>query len=77
MTLPTAFPSGIASSNSIGNLAVPAASDATEFAKDAAGGLTPCLLAVASLPFLSSGLMLILGDNLGLERGALFPNPFS
>ena len=40
--------------------------------KDAAGGFTTGLLAVAFLPFLSAILMLILGDDPALERGFLF-----
>jgi hypothetical protein len=40
--------------------------------KDAAGGFTMGLFAVAFLPFLSAFLMLILGDDPARERGILF-----
>ena len=61
-----------ASINATGNFAVFAAPYATRLVKDAAGGFTTGLLAVAFLPFLSAILMLILGDDSALVRGILF-----
>ena len=76
-TLPTAFlsgtaaASGIALINSIGNLAGFAAPYAMGYLKDATGGFTAGLLAVAFFPVLSAILVLILGHNPALERGAI------
>ncbi|MGA7263618.1 MAG: MFS transporter [Stellaceae bacterium] len=76
-TLPTAFLSGTAAAggialiNSIGNLAGFAAPYAMGYLKDATGGFTAGLLAVAFFPFLSAILVLILGHNPALERGAI------
>src|ERR1700747_948193 len=76
-TLPTAFLSGpaaaggIALINSLGNLAGFAAPYAMGYLKDATGGFTAGLLAVAFFPFLSAILVLILGHNPALERGAI------
>jgi hypothetical protein len=80
-TLPTAFLSGTAAAggiariNSIGNLAEFAAPYAMGYLKDATGGFTPGLLAVAFFPFLSAILVLILGPNPALERGAIARGP--
>jgi hypothetical protein len=41
------------------------------FTSDATGGFTAGLLAVAFFPFLSAILVLILGHNPALERGAI------
>src|SRR5271170_7121748 len=62
---------GIALINSIGNLAGFAAPYAMGYLKDATGGFTAGLLAVAFFPFLSAILVLILGHNPALERGAI------
>ncbi len=76
-TLPTALLSGTAAAggialiNSIGNLAGFAAPYVMGYLKDATGGFTAGLLAVAFFPFLSAILMLILGHNPALERGAI------
>ena len=76
-TLPTAFLSGTAAAggialiNSIGNLAGFAAPYAMGYLKDATGGFTAGLLAVAFFPFLSAILVLILGHNPALERGPI------
>jgi ACS family tartrate transporter-like MFS transporter len=76
-TLPTAFLSGTAAAggialiNSIGNLAGFAAPYVMGYLKDATGGFTAGLLAVAFFPFLSAVLVLILGHNPALERGAI------
>lgn len=73
-TLPTAFLNGTAAAggialiNSIGNLASFAAPYAMGYLKDATGGFTAGLLAVAFFPFLSAILVLILGHNPALER---------
>src|SRR5580692_3607114 len=73
-TLPTAFLSGTAAAggialiNSIGNLAGFAAPYVMGYLKDATGGFTAGLLAVAFFPFLSAILVLILGHNPALER---------
>ena len=56
---------------SIGNLAGFAAPYAMGYLKDATGGFTAGLLAVAFFPFLSAILVLILGHNPALERGAI------
>jgi hypothetical protein len=75
-TLPTAFLSGTAAAggialiNSIGNLAGFAAPYAMGYLKEATG-FTAGLLTVALFPFLSAGLVLILGHNPALERGAI------
>jgi MFS transporter, ACS family, tartrate transporter len=75
-TLPTAFLSGTAAAggialiNSIGNLAGFAAPFAMGYLKDATGGFTAGLLAVAFFPLLSAVLVLILGHNPALERAA-------
>jgi MFS transporter, ACS family, tartrate transporter len=74
-TLPTAFLSGTAAAggialiNSIGNLAGFVAPYAMGYLKDATGGFSAGLLAVAFFPFLSAVLVLILGHNPALERG--------
>jgi MFS transporter, ACS family, tartrate transporter len=76
-TLPTAFLSGTAAAggialiNSIGNLAGFAAPYAMGYLKDATGSFAAGLLAVAFFPFLSAILVLILGHNPALERGAI------
>ncbi|MBV8935317.1 MAG: MFS transporter, partial [Alphaproteobacteria bacterium] len=76
-TLPTAFLSGTAAAggialiNSIGNLAGFAAPYAMGYLKDATGGFTAGLLTVAFFPFLSAILVLALGHNPALERGAI------
>ena len=73
-TLPTAFLSGAAAAagiaviNSIGNLAGFVAPYLMGYLKDATGGFTVGLLAVAFFPFLSAILVLILGHNPALER---------
>jgi D-galactonate transporter len=73
-TLPTAFLSGTAAAggialiNSIGNLAGFVAPYVMGYLKDATGGFTAGLLAVAFFPFLSAILVLILGHNPALER---------
>jgi MFS transporter, ACS family, tartrate transporter len=73
-TLPTAFLSGTAAAggialiNSIGNLAGFVAPYAMGYLKDATGGFSAGLLAVAFFPFLSAVLVLILGHNPALER---------
>jgi hypothetical protein len=67
----TAAAGGIALINSIGNLAGFAAPYAMGYLKDATGGFTAGLLAVAFFPFLSAILVLILGHNPALERGAI------
>jgi len=79
-TLPTAFLSGTAAAggialiNSIGNLAGFAAPYAMGYLKDATGGFSAGLLVVAFFPFLSAVLVLLLGHNPALERGAA-PEP--
>jgi D-galactonate transporter len=76
-TLPTAFLSGTAAAggialiNSIGNLAGFAAPYAMGYLKDATGGFSAGLLVVAFFPFLSAILVLFLGHNPALERGAI------
>ena len=73
-TLPTAFLSGTAAAggialiNSIGDLAGFVAPYAMGYLKDATGGFSAGLLAVAFFPFLSAVLVLILGHNPALER---------
>jgi nitrate/nitrite transporter NarK len=73
-TLPTAFLSGtgaaggIALINSIGNLAGFVAPYVMGYLKDATGGFTAGLLAVAFFPFLSAILVLMLGHNTTLEH---------
>ena len=76
-TLPTAFLSGTAAAggialiNSIGNLAGFAAPYVMGYLKDATGGFTAGLLTVAFFPLLSAVLVLALGHNPALERGAI------
>src|SRR5205823_9585632 len=76
-TLPTAFLSGTAAAggialiNSIGNLAGFAAPFAMGYLKDATGGFSAGLLAVAFFPFLSAIPVPILGHNPPPARRAI------
>ena len=62
---------GIGFINGLGNLGGFAGPYAVGLIRDATGGFTAGLLAVAFFPLLSAILVLILGHNPALERGAI------